>query len=254
MSTARAARFAAWEAERATWRLANRGDTRYALERRVFRKQLRDMRRSLKEEDLLARRAAHVAARASERERTETPEGLRAAEERAAAQDEVRAARAAQVEQLAAEARRDFERYRARAAAKRERLDAARAGEGRAWLEQFLERNDVSGRAERGGLGGLTDGTRSISWVQPHNLEARCGRDTARDAARDASRDTAEIRARGGREMAERWREAAPSEPSVLSGQAVQPGDRAEAGPRRRVERRGARHSRGRGEGEGAPL
>ena len=49
MSTARAARFAAWEAERATWRLANRGDTRYALERRVFRKQLRDMRRSLKE-------------------------------------------------------------------------------------------------------------------------------------------------------------------------------------------------------------
>ena len=89
----------------------------------------------------------------------------------------MRAARAAQVEQLAAEARRDFERYRARAAAKRERLDAARAGEGRAWLEQFLERNDVSGRAERGGLGGLTDGTRSISWVQPHNLEARCGRD-----------------------------------------------------------------------------
>ena len=179
MSAARAARFAAWEAERATWRLANRGDTRYALERRVFRKQLRDMRRSLKEEDLLARRAAHVAARAAERERTETPEGLRAAEERAAAQDEVRAARAAQVDQLAAEARRDFERYRARAAAKRERLDAARAGEGRAWLEQFLERNDVSGRAERGGLGGLTDGTRSISWVQPHNLEAICGRDTA---------------------------------------------------------------------------
>jgi len=114
-----------------------------------------------------------VAARAAERERTETPEGLRAAEERAAAQDEVRAARAAQVDQLAAEARRDFERYRARAAAKRERLDAARAGERRAWLEQFLERNDVSGRAERGGLGGLTDGTRSISWVQPHNLEAK---------------------------------------------------------------------------------
>lgn len=57
MSSSRAAR---WAAQRASWKLANRGDTHFAAEKRLYGKQLRELRKEWMVEDLMARRAAYV--------------------------------------------------------------------------------------------------------------------------------------------------------------------------------------------------
>ena len=54
---------AKWLAEKAGWRLANRGDTWYAAERRLYKRQMTELRKSLHLEDLQRRRAEYVAAR-----------------------------------------------------------------------------------------------------------------------------------------------------------------------------------------------
>ena len=45
------------------WSYANKGDTRFAAERRVWRAQMTELRRNLQNEELVARRQAYVAAR-----------------------------------------------------------------------------------------------------------------------------------------------------------------------------------------------
>ena len=57
------ARVARWATERAANKLANRGDTHFAADRRLYAKQLSELRREWKSEELLQRRQAYVAQR-----------------------------------------------------------------------------------------------------------------------------------------------------------------------------------------------
>ena len=68
------ARVARWAAERATWQLRNRGDTHFAADRRLYKKQLTELRRDWLSQDLLQRRMAYVA----ERDQRIRKEGSRA--------------------------------------------------------------------------------------------------------------------------------------------------------------------------------
>jgi hypothetical protein len=53
-----------WTAQRAAgWGYANKGDTRFAAERRLWRAQMTELRRNLQNEELVVRREAHLAAR-----------------------------------------------------------------------------------------------------------------------------------------------------------------------------------------------
>ena len=54
------ARVARWAAERATYKLANRGDTHFQADKRLYKRQLAELRRDWLAEDLLTRRAKYV--------------------------------------------------------------------------------------------------------------------------------------------------------------------------------------------------
>lgn len=111
----RASRFVAWEAEKAGWKLANRGDTRYAAERRLFRKQVKGLRRDLQAEDLTQRRLAYVSARDAARAKQQDPEAARRSNE----ERELRKAEAAaRVQRLGEQAKAEYDKHRLRASAK----------------------------------------------------------------------------------------------------------------------------------------
>ena len=57
MSSSRAQR---WAAQRAGWKLANRGDNHFAAERRLYNQQLKELRKEWLGDDLARRRAAYV--------------------------------------------------------------------------------------------------------------------------------------------------------------------------------------------------
>eukprot|EP00967_Tisochrysis_lutea_P155529 scaffold311523_cov35-Tisochrysis_lutea.AAC.1 len=169
---ARAARYAAWQAERSTWRLANRGDTRYAAEKRLYRKQIQELRRELQQEDLLARRAAYIAARQEAAAKLEDPEAAARAAEQKAMRKAESEARAQRFEE---KARQEYERHRLRAAAKTAKRHEDMVAQKREWLKDYLQRNDVSGKTdhvlaalERGMLG-----ERVVTWLNPENIDSK---------------------------------------------------------------------------------
>ena len=57
----------AWQAARATWKFANRGDTQYACDRRLFKLQMSELRKEWNHEDLNKRREKYLVEREKER-------------------------------------------------------------------------------------------------------------------------------------------------------------------------------------------
>lgn len=169
---ARAPRFIAWEAEKAGWKLANRGDTRYSAERRLFRKQVKELRRELQAEDLNKRRLAYVATREAARAKQQDMQAAsRSTEEKELRKAEV----AARAQRLGEQAKSEYEKHRLRASAKVSRQHEAEVAMKREWLETYLQNNDVSGRTdhvlaalERGMLG-----ERVVTWLTPDNIESK---------------------------------------------------------------------------------
>ena len=156
---------AKWLAEKAGWRLANRGDTWYAAERRLYKRQMTELRKSLHLEDLQRRRAEYVAARDAppkvyehdEDELESKAESARYLLLRAAATDKARKERELQAaNQLYVNTRR------------RDGRQAAQDADREKFLQRLLEEQDVTGDY----VGGV--GQRRVRpWVNEDNLERR---------------------------------------------------------------------------------
>ena len=156
---------AKWLAEKAGWRLANRGDTWYAAERRLYKRQMTELRKSLHLEDLQRRRAEYVAARDAppkvyehdEDELESKAESARYLLLRAAATDKARKERELQAaNQLYVNTRR------------RDGRQAAQDADREKFLQRLLEEQDVTG--EHVGSFGQR---RVRPWVNEENLERR---------------------------------------------------------------------------------
>ena len=133
---------AKWLAEKAGWRLANRGDTWYAAERRLYKRQMTELRKSLHLEDLQRRRAEYVAARDAppkvyehdEDELESKAESARYLLLRAAATDKARKERELQAaNHLYVNTRR------------RDGRQAAQDADREKFLQRLLEEQDVTG-------------------------------------------------------------------------------------------------------------
>ena len=149
-----------WEANRAAWRLATRADTHYSADRRLYKKQLSELRKEWVLEDLMARREAYVNAR---------KEADHKAEHKAAQSTDRTAQIAAEREELAQRMVAE------RASVEKQQANAQRVGEARAakrtavetefrrkWMERLLNDYDVEGSAE------ITFARSSKrSWFQP---------------------------------------------------------------------------------------
>ena len=150
--------------ERPDWRPANRGDSQFVSERRLWQMQMTELRRNLLHEDLLKRRAAHVAKRQAAEEireaqmRDEDPMAEvrrrevqgRVAAERDAAVRQREAARAHGQERLAA--RREVEQQ--------DRLS---------WLHALQKEYDVTGNeAPKFSLS-----ARKRSFLTPENIDKK---------------------------------------------------------------------------------
>lgn len=133
-----------WAARRANWRLANRGDTRIAAERRFFKLEMKHLRRELQHADLLARRAEYVAQREAARSsQLDINEGEIAMQrmQRAERKEQNRLHH----EQDEARRRAVREKSRLQAIASRQRRKDLETSEREEWLHKFLEENDISG-------------------------------------------------------------------------------------------------------------
>ena len=141
-----------WAARRATWRLANRGDTRVAAEKRFFKLEMKSLRRELQLADLLDRRAEYVAQReaASTARQVLSPAELAAQREAAAARRQTRIEQKDKSEARRLKAKALSREQAVRAVARRE---AIKTEEKEAWIEAFLKENDVSGKRATGWAG-----------------------------------------------------------------------------------------------------
>ena len=212
---------AKWLAEKAGWRLANRGDTWYAAERRLYKRQMTELRKSLHLEDLQRRRAEYVAARDAppkvyehdEDELESKAESARYLLLRAAATDKARKERELQAaNQLYVNTRR------------RDGRQAAQDADREKFLQRLLEEQDVTGDY----VGGV--GQRRVRpWVNEDNLERRLSMLLVRPESPiskwdDLSRKTAEeIESayrdeRMGGKLADAAAAAAAPPPSALEG------------------------------------
>lgn len=150
--------------ERPDWRPANRGDTQFVSERRLWRLQMTELRRNLLHEDLLKRRAAYVAKRqAAEdfREAQIRDEDPLAEVRRREVQDRVASERDAAVRQREAARAHGQERLAARRAAEQqERLS---------WLHALQKEYDVTGNeAPKFSLS-----ARKRSFLTPENIDKK---------------------------------------------------------------------------------
>ena len=212
---------AKWLAEKAGWRLANRGDTWYAAERRLYKRQMTELRKSLHLEDLQRRRAEYVAARDAppkvyehdEDELESKAESARYLLLRAAATDKARKERELQAaNHLYVNTRR------------RDGRQAAQDADREKFLQRLLEEQDVTG--EHVGSFGQR---RVRPWVNEQNLERRLSMLLVRPESPiskwdDLSRKTAEeIESayrdeRMGGKLADAAAAAAAPPPSALEG------------------------------------
>jgi hypothetical protein len=168
--SAASSRAARWASQRASWRLANRGDTHFAADRRLYKQQMTELRKEWHMEDLLSRRAAYAKARDAK---------LQAAEARAAsaAQSAADAAQSEQheAERVAREKRRiSLQKQEANAlkvsARQAELRLRAETEFRRKWLKGVLQDYDVQG----GEMSGTSlPRERRRSWLTRDNFDKR---------------------------------------------------------------------------------
>ena len=169
MSTGSSSRAKAWEAQRATWRLANRGDTHYAAERRLYRMQLSELRKEWLLEDLHARRAAYVAQRDAIAQRAAKPSRKSRDDDEALAAE--RAARAERVRREQERAAKQQANARKVGEMRASRRDAAEREFRLRWMREFLRTQDVDGHTS-------LSRTAARPWLTPENLDSRLGAST----------------------------------------------------------------------------
>ena len=125
---------------RPNWRPANRGDTKFVSDRRLWRLQMTELRRNLQHEDLLARRAAYVAKRSEAEELRQS---------RLSDVDPMEEVRRREVQnRVAAEAEEAARRSEAARAHGQRRMAARREAEEKerlAWLHALQKEYDVTG-------------------------------------------------------------------------------------------------------------
>ena len=165
-------RVARWAAERAAFKLANRGDTHYAADKRLYKRQVSEMRREWLAEDLLARRAQYVASRHDTNRRAKSRERQQAAMERKRNSDEVLQSRAERAAAVALHQEREQKRIanerkvgEKALASRREAEDAFR----RRWLNGVLQDYDVEGNTPNNAF----SPDRKRAWLNPDNFDKR---------------------------------------------------------------------------------
>lgn len=170
MSTGRAAK---WAAQRAGWKLANRGDTHFAADRRLYNQQMKELRKEWMEDDLLRRRAKYVRRRDAALKQAEARAAQLAAAQHSDGAASVRAEKQqARQEELAERARHEAaqEAHRKRLAEMRmARKMGAEADFRRKWLEGVMNDYDVQGDTTVS----TSLGHRKRSWLTPENFDKR---------------------------------------------------------------------------------
>ena len=166
------ARVARWAAERATWKLANRGDNHYAADRRLYKKQMSELRKAWSSEDLMQRRSAYVAQREAAQRKVEKDAEKQAVQELRRASPEVMQRKAERAERNRLIQEREQKRVaneikmgEKALAAQHEAEDAFR----RKWLEGVLADYDVEGRAPTSAF----SRERKRTWLNPDNFDKR---------------------------------------------------------------------------------
>ena len=165
MSSARAAR---WAAQRAANKLANRGDTHFAAEKRLYKRQLKELRKEWLHEDLLARRELYVQQREAKRLAAEKKQG------RVVDKEETRDAAIelamAEERQAIAEQKEKHKMYtrieKEKRVAKRQEYDTAFR---KKWLDEIMQDYDVEGHAPANAF----TTQRKRAWLNPENFEKR---------------------------------------------------------------------------------
>ena len=161
-------RFAAWEEQRQTWKLANKGDNRYAAEKRLYKFQLKEMRRHLLKQDLLKRREEYLQQK-MQQEKTENDPVLLAAKA-------ARAQRSLESKQRQAEFRREQKK---RLQTQREEQQKnytlfreAQVKHKSELIKALLEQHDIEGSQLSPGI--LAEDEKSrVSWITPENIDLR---------------------------------------------------------------------------------
>ena len=166
------ARVARWATERAANKLANRGDTHFAADRRLYAKQLSELRREWKSEELLQRRQAYVAQREQVQMQEKSREKREAQEARRLNSDAVRTQREERAAGLAVWREREQKRMANEVKVGQKALAEKRAVEDefrRKWLEGVLADYDVEGSQPTATFGS----DRKRTWINPENFDRR---------------------------------------------------------------------------------
>lgn len=142
MSSARAAR---WAAQRASWKLANRGDTHVATDRRLYKKQLTELRKEWKLEDLSARRTAYEKERELTAQRKEAQEARPSRSAVDTSDPQFTAAAAEEAQWLNERKRKQQENKKRIAARRAAKLEEAETEYRHGWLQEMLKEYDVDG-------------------------------------------------------------------------------------------------------------
>ena len=166
------ARVAKWAAERAAYQLANRGDSHFAADRRLYKRQLTEMRKEWLAEDLLQRRTAYVAKRDAEMKRDKRREKKAALAERKASSEQAMLLREERESAMAvfrenerkrkANERKVGERTLAMRQAKEDEFRAK-------WLEGVLADYDVDGNMPTNAF----SRDRKRAWINPENFDKK---------------------------------------------------------------------------------
>jgi len=168
MSSARAAR---WAAQRATWKLANRGDTHLAADRRLYKAQLSELRKEWLGNDLHARRAAYLKSREEEAQRKEKQAARKDARSKSNMEEDsqLAAARAEQERFVAEQLRRQKESKKKMADRRAARHEEAETEFRKQWLGDLLKEYDVEGTEQANQFTQY----RKRSFLTPENFEKR---------------------------------------------------------------------------------
>jgi hypothetical protein len=173
MSSARSRlRVARWAAERASYQLANRGDTHFAADKRLYKKQLTELRREWLSEDLLSRRAAYVLARDTTQKRDKQQARRAAAEERKVSSGEQARIREERMAAVALHNERDKKRIANERKVGEKALAERQAAEDafrRQWLQSVLQDYDVDGNLPTNAF----SRERKRAWLNPDNFDKR---------------------------------------------------------------------------------
>lgn len=159
-----ASRRTVWEAQRAAIRLRGASDNRFSAERRLWKKQLTELRREWEAEDIMKRRAVYLVQREEDR----------AIEARRVEREKIKiinnkAEEYAAREMMAAERRERVLRAKRRESFKRRAVNEDAATDFRRnWLEQIQNEQDISGTA-----GSVLGVAKRRPWIYPETIDAK---------------------------------------------------------------------------------